>query len=80
MNQDTIFQSPVCFQKSNPNRPSYHREVWWCWIVNEPGLTVLGESKEHMACGKCGWEFESDEMMHTFVAHIHKPREEGQYV
>lgn len=50
------------------------RDVWWCWILNEPEFpTYGGESGGEHICPGCGHDVEELSDRHTFIAHIRKP-------
>ena len=51
------------------------RDVWWCWIINEPEFPTYGGGPDGKhVCPGCGFAIEDLEDEHTFIAHILKPR------
>ena len=52
------------------------RDVWWCWLVNEPAMIVTEAPKHEPRCPRCQNGFLSpykNSETHTFIAHIVKP-------
>jgi hypothetical protein len=47
------------------------RDVYWCWIGNEPGIVRWID--EHPQCPHCGMEEVRNDPSHTFVTHLCKP-------
>ncbi len=49
------------------------RDVYWCWIINEPGF-IYGPKQDGRICPNCGNEIEGLSDEHTFIVSIKKPR------
>jgi len=59
-----------------------HRDVYWCWIVNDPFF--LSFSPDKPQCELCNWvDTDSEDgvkpskvfrTQHTYVTHVFKPK------
>ena len=55
------------------DRKDRSREVWWCWIVNEP--VIVDFPNGYKQCGLCEMNLEDSETLHEFLLHLHKPQD-----
>ena len=51
---------------------NFHRCLFWCHIINEPGLAYWPNGADDWCCQTC--EQEIHWSMHTFIAHVRNPR------
>jgi hypothetical protein len=63
----------------SPEFSDYGRHLWWCHIVNEPGLGKFpGGDKPGEYCGTCDQKIETDVEphtdLHTFIGTVLKAR------
>jgi hypothetical protein len=69
------------------SEPKGYRDVYWCWVVNEPGIIHFTKSEKNpdmkLTCACCGW-VDTDGggdgspsavflTEHSFVCHAKKP-------
>ena len=53
--------------------PKGFRDVYWCWLVNEPAFMVYAHDGETQLCGECGGPVTAMPETHTFCVHVTKP-------
>lgn len=60
--------------------PRHFRDLYWCWIVNEPALTyynlppLVGPPDPAPRCSQCeGALHRGLQVEHTFIGHVRKP-------
>lgn len=61
-------------QPITEDTPRGFRDVYWCWIVNEPGFMRYTDTGDVQHCGECGGPLLEMANEHTFVCHVRKPR------
>jgi hypothetical protein len=71
--------------------PYKFRDVWWCFIVNEPGIIHWKHPEDVPYCPLCKSEGNAqpyrdgktrevfDDLLHTFICHIRKPVKAKEY-
>lgn len=54
--------------------PVGFRDVYYCFLVNEPCFASYASGRDKYDCPKCHCEL-PDGNYHVFICHINKPRE-----
>jgi hypothetical protein len=68
-----------------PEHKDGYRDLYWCWVVNEPTLLSTDLEKRVMYCIVCKMKFDHDKLnpsnpkgmeylQHEFIGHIPKPQ------
>ena len=58
--------------------PRGFRDLYWCYLLNEPGIIFFPSPDRKMTCGACESEMAGLEGQHRFMAHIRKPTQPDQ--
>ena len=56
--------------------PKGYRDVYWCWILNEPVILTRVQGVLH--CDNCHLEVHDHEKDHTFICHIEKGKDKNE--